>query len=109
MATLFYRHCPYHVNTADEPEWHLEDLVKTLYSSFCLCYGFRSIADLTQEVFASVVLIWKIWSNHYSENSSQNSRNTDHDFNSSELSCLHPKAVARPTVFEVDNLLQLWF
>lgn len=108
MATLFYRHCPYHVNTAVEPNWHLEDLELSIPHFACITASDPS-QILTQEVFASVILVWKIWNNHYSKTSSQNSKNTAHDFHSSELPCSHPKAVARPAVFEVDNLLQLCF
>lgn len=52
-------------------------------------------------MLAPLVLVWKIWNNHFSETSS---RNTAPGFHSSELSCSHPKAVARSTIFESDNL-----
>jgi len=80
---------------------------KTLFPILPVLQLDRSIADFNSGSTCSTGSGLEIWNHHSSETSSQNSRNTAHGFHFLEFSCSHPKAVVRPTVFKVDNLLQL--
>lgn len=49
-----------------------EGLGQRPLSTFCLCYIFTDpLQILIQEVFAPLILFWKMWNKHSSENSSQ--------------------------------------
>lgn len=58
-------------------------------------YGFTGPLEiLTQQVFAVLVLAWKVQKNHSNETSCHSSRNIAHGFHSLKLSCSHPRALA---------------